>query len=290
MTPLDSGSTSLSRATVSSSPVRVGLGTPPQPAHLPFLAGAALGVFGGRGPAIAVDAVEGTAAAFARLADDTLDVALVPPLALVQPVAAVEPIGCLLRSAGGILIRGDRLAALCEGDTVRIASIGDHPPADGYCRRILQGWAAQEGLAIAAQTIHLDAARGLDPLAALAAGYDGAWPALACDAAIAADTQQPPLRLVTAEECGLPAIGALELVARRCRTDDETARLEALVAALAEAVRRLQADVAAALALWQRHGGGDDPAAAAVLRAALPCLQAPLDRRPGRWRALATVI
>jgi hypothetical protein len=288
MTPLDSGSPTRARPAKPRHRLRIGHQRSIGPACLPLLAADGWDLLAPAGLSLSVDEMPDMGEGFARVADGRLDALVAGPLTLLAPeAAACRPLGALLTAPGGVLIRGERLAALCQGDTVTIATPIGLPAADALCRRLLQGWAARQGRAVAAQTIHIaPIAATSEPLAPLAAGFDGLWPALACHEAAIAAAEGLAVRLVTAEAGGLPAFAAVDLVAHRHPAAEDSERLEALIAVLAEAVRRLAANPETAAGLWQQHAGGSAAAAAAVVRAALPCLNGPLDRQPTHWPVL----
>jgi hypothetical protein len=51
-------------------------------------------------------------------------------------------------------------------------------------------------------------------------------------------------------------------------------------------VGRLRADPSAATALWREVSGDGSEEAARTVEATLPCLKAPMNRDPARWRVL----
>jgi hypothetical protein len=214
------------------------------------------------------------------------DLILTGPLQLLELEArACEPLGCLFETKGGVLVREDRLGKLRAGETLRVASPVSAPLTDRLCRRILQGWAGNQGFAVAETQIALESA-GFDHIENLQAGFDAAWLAFANVAAVSARLRRLPVRLVTAEEGGLPGFSALELVARKHRRSDEIARHEALISVLEATAGRLRADPSIATALWREVSGDGSEEAARIVEATLPCLKTPLNRDPARWRML----
>jgi hypothetical protein len=126
---------------------------------------------------------------------------------------------------------------------------------------------------------------GFDHVENLRAGFDATWLAFANVEEISARLLGLAARLVTAEDGGLPGFSALGLVARKGRRADEIAWHEALISVLEAAARQLRADPSAATALWRKATSADGEGAARIVEATLPCLKAPLNRDPARWRA-----
>jgi putative hydroxymethylpyrimidine transport system substrate-binding protein len=266
--------------------LRIGLEWFVSPHHLALIAARECGLAAGRGLALVFDEPKEHDDRFAALGRGRCDLILTGPLHLLEPKArACEPLGCLFESKGGVLVREDRLGKLRAGETIRVASPVSAPLTDRLCRRILQGWAGNQGFAVAETQIAVEAA-GFHHVDNLQAGFDATWLASANVAEVSARLHGLPVRLVTAEEGGLPGFSALELVARKGRRPDETARHEALISVLEAAARRLRADPSAATALWREASGADGEEAARIVEATLPCLKAPLNRDPARWRAL----
>jgi hypothetical protein len=296
MTPLDTGSLSLARVPAARTFVRIGLDRRLEPAHLPLLALDAWDIGAARGLRVAIQEGLGVADAVDRLAAGGLDAFIAGPLALLHPAAAgCVAAACLARSVGGVLITTDRLDALCLGDTVRIAALRDEPQADGLCRLLLQRWAALQGRAVAGQTIAVDtiaveALPGADPFAALAEGYDGVWPARSSLEAVVAAARELPMRLVSLEECGLPGVTLLDVIVRTPTSAEPDRRIVLLLPALEEAIRRLRADPAAALRLWQERSAVSDDADQAVIAATLASFILPLEAVPERRRVLGAVL
>jgi hypothetical protein len=160
---------------------------------------------------------------------------------------------------------------------------------DSICKRILQGWAGSQGVAIAETQITIEPA-GFNHVDNLLAGFDAAWLAFANVEGVAARQRGLAVRLLTAEEVGLPGFSALELVARRNRRAEEVEKHETLVSVLEMATRKLRADPRRAVALWREASGNDSEEAARIVEATLSCLKLPIDRTPNRWRTLDALL
>jgi hypothetical protein len=260
------------------------------PSHLALIMARDCGLAAARGLALVLEEPWENDDGFANLEHGRCDLILTGPLHLLEPVArAGEPLGCLFETDGGVLVREDRLGKLRAGETIRVASSVAAPLMDSLCRRILQGWAGNQGFAVAETQIAVEPA-GFHHVDNLRAGFDAAWPAFANLEKTSARLRGLAVRLVTAEEAGLPGFAVLELVARRYRRPDEIGRHEALISVLETAACRLQADPSAATALWRRTSGADGADTARIVEATLPCLKSPLNRDPTRWRILETLL
>lgn len=262
----------------------IGLERPRHPGHLGLIAAQAASLAGAAASRLSLFEPEDSKDRFVALRARERDLLVAAPLDLLEPAAAgCEAIGCIFAASGGVLVREDRLGRLRGGETLRVATPSAGPIGVGLCRRVLQGWAGNQGFAVAETQVVVDAVAER-PLDALAAGYDAVWLAYACTDAIEAARAGLAVRLVTTGEVGLPAVAALELVACKDRSAAEIARHEALIAALEEATAGLVAAPERAVALWQRSGGGADDAD--LVQATLPFLKKTVDRNPSRWRAL----
>jgi ABC-type nitrate/sulfonate/bicarbonate transport system substrate-binding protein len=270
--------------------LRVGLEWFLNPHHLALIAVRDWGLAAARGLTLVLDEPKHRYDGFAALARGQCDLILTEPLYLLEPMGrACEPLGCLFETKGGVLVREDRLGKLRAGETIRVASPVPAPLTDRLCRRILQGWAGNQGFAVAETQIVVEPA-GFHHTDNLQAGFDAAWLVFANVEAISTRLRGLPVRLVTAEEGGLPGFSGLELAARKGRRPDETARHEALISVLEAATHRLRADPIAATALWREVSGADGEEATRIVEATLPCLKAPLNRDPQRWQALQALL
>ncbi len=262
------------------------------PAYLPFIAvrdwelgarhGFSLQLASGGEP-------NGGAAALKRGACDLL---VARPLSLLeQDLDGFEPIGCLFDAPGGVLVREDRLAKLRMGELLRVASTTASVPAGRMCRRILQGWAGTQGLAVAETLIAVDPApsAAVADYAAVLAEVDAVWPAYAHTHATVAQMKGTAVRMITAEEGGMPSISAVGLFARQGRPAADIARHTALMECLEAAAARLASDLPAALDLWRR-AGDDRGFAAEIVAATLPLLKTNIDRQPREWQAFKTLL
>ncbi len=266
-----------------SAALSIGLERPRHPGHLGLIAVQVAGLGAAEGLSLSLHEPEDRKDRFAALRARERDLVLAAPLDLLEPAAAgCEAIGCIFAASGGVLVREDRLGRLRGGETLRVATPSAGPIGVGLCRRVLQGWAGNQGFAVAETQVVVDAVAER-PLEALTAGYDAAWLAYGCTDAIEASRAGLAVRLVTTEEAGLPAVAALELVACKDRSPQEIARHDALIVALEAATAGLVAAPERAVALWQRSGGGDD---ADRVQTTLPFLKKTVDRSPARWRAL----
>jgi NMT1/THI5 like len=270
--------------------LRVGLEWFLNPHHLALIAVRDWGLAAARGLTLVLDEPKHRYDGFAALARGQCDLILTEPLHLLEPMGrACEPLGCLFETKGGVLVREDRLGKLRAGETIRVASPVSAPLTDRLCRRILQGWAGNQGFAVAETQIAVEPA-GFHHTDNLQAGFDAAWLVFANIEAVSAQLRGLPVRLVTAEEGGLPGFSGLELVARKGRRPDEIARHEALISVVEAATHRLRADPSAATALWREARDADGEEAARIVEATLPCLKAPLNRDPQRWQALQALL
>lgn len=285
MTAPDSSSPILLRERETAAALRIGLERVLHPGHLALAAVRAAGLASGD-DALVLQEPEDRYEGFAALRARKCDLVVAGPLNLLEPMAGgCEPIGCIFASAGGVLVREDRLGKLRGGEILHVATPASGPLSDGLCRRVLQGWAGNQGFAVAETQVVVEAI-GRQPVDGLEADYDAVWLAYGPVDAVAASRRGLPVRLVTAEEAGLPPFAALELVARKDRPAEEVARHEALVADLEQAASRLAADPEGAVALWRSASGDGSETAAAMVLATLPFLQTRLDRRPAHWQAL----
>jgi hypothetical protein len=227
---------------------------------------------------------------FVALKQRRCDLIVIEPIHLLEPSATdFVAVGCIFETQGGVLVREDGIDKLRSGESLRVATPVSRPMMDRFCRRILQGWAGNRGFAVAETQILIETA-GFRHVDNLAAGFDAAWLAFANIEGVEATQRGLAVRLVTAEEAGLPGFSALELVARKDRSAQEAARHEAVIMALEQAAARLQADPDAAVALWQATSGDTSPSAVAMVRATLPCLKTRADRRPARWQAVQDLL
>jgi NMT1/THI5 like protein len=270
-------------------PLQIGLEQPLHPGHLALIAARDGAI--AAGPTLVLQAPGASGDGFAALARGDYDLILSSPLQVLRPEAQrFEALGCLMVTRGsGVLVREDRIGKLRAGETIRVASPFSDPVSNGLCRRTLQSWAGSEGFAVAETQIAVEPA-GFGHVDNLQAGFDAAWLAVANVDEIQARRRGPAARLLSAEAAGLPGFSALELVARKARGADEIARHEALIAALEEATPILRADAGLALRLWRVASGDQSEEAEDVVQASLKCLKAPLDRAPGRWRALKALL
>ncbi len=272
------------------------------PAHLALIAVHDWDLGTRRGISLQVDVCNEPGSAMAALQQGACDMVVARPLsALAHPLRGCEVIGCLSDVPGGVLVREDRLAKLRMGELLRVAGINPgvagNLPADRMCRRILQCWAGNQGLAVAETLIAVDpapasapaSAAAVDPAAALA-GADAVWPAHANTHTVAARLQGMAVRLVTTQESGLPSISALGLIVRQGRSAAEQARHATLLECLEAAAVRLASDLPAALELWRKSVGDNGGFAEAIVTATLPHLKAHIDRRPRDWQAFAGLL
>ena len=277
---------STSRPLASTPTVRIGLERTLAPDHLALLAAEAWSLFAKRNLAVSVSLLPLPQTGFAALTAGDCDLALLESMQLLDaPADDLETLGCVVRAGGGVMMREHRLRALHEGDTLRIASPVAGPSVASVCRRLLQGWAARQGLAVAGQTIQV-AAVSLSGEDCLAAGYDGFWLPRCGAEDVATQVSAVAMRLISVEDGGMAELPGLELVARCRRSAEECDRYEAVIAAIDEATSRLQQEPGGALALWLQQAPTGSADAERAVRATLPRLCSPVDRRPDRWQAL----
>jgi ABC-type nitrate/sulfonate/bicarbonate transport system substrate-binding protein len=266
--------------------LRIGLEGYLNPGHLALIAARDWGLAAARGISLVLDEPKDRHDGFAALERGDCELILTGPLHLLEPPArGCEALGCLFETRGGVLAREDRLGKLRAGETIRVASPVRGPLTDRLCRRILQGWAGTQGFAVAETQIGVEPA-GFHHIDNLQAGFDAAWIAFANVDEVSARRRGLAVRLLTAEQAGLSSFSALELVARKSRQPAEIERHEALISLLDIAARRLKSDPQAALGVWRKASGDEGEEAAAVVLATVPCLMAPLNRSPRRWRSL----
>lgn len=270
--------------------VRIGLCGRLRPDHLAVIAARDWSGAATRGLDLVLYEPAGSYDVLAALARGDCDLALAAPFDVLSRSASdVEAMGSLFETTGGVLVREDRLARLRAGELLHVAVEASAPLTDSLCRRIVQVWAGAEGFAVAGTQI------AIEPLAAgaaqaLKAGYDAAFPCTANIDEVAARHAGLGVRLLTTEDAGLPGFAALELVAPARRSAEASLRVQAIVASLEESAARLQADPPLALALWRAAAGDLGEDAKAIVAATLPCLKAPLNRAPGRFRALEALL
>lgn len=255
--------------------------------HLTLLAAGEWGLFAERNVTVTLPSPGAPTDGVSALVDSTCDLALIEATRLADATGAnLEALGCVLRRSVGVLMREERLSALRDGDTLRIASPAAETLIDHACRRILQSWAAKQGLAVAGETIRTQWV-GCPAQEALLAGYDGVWVTVGGTDEIAVRQAGFDVQLIAAESCGLKNISGLELFARAQRSLEERARHEAVLLAIEAASKRLKADPDAAVALWKQHGRGSDSEEAVRLAVAGLCV--PIDRTLGRWQTLQSL-
>ncbi|MBK8176271.1 MAG: ABC transporter substrate-binding protein [Rhodospirillales bacterium] len=277
-------------ATPAGNTVRIGLDWFLNPDHLAFIAARDWPDLAAEPLTIVLDEPNQHGDGFAALAGGVFDLIVTEPLTLLEPMAsACEPLGCVFETSGGILIREDRLKKLRAGEIMRIASPMSGRLTDGLCRRILQRWAGNQGVAIAETQIAVEQA-DFRHVENLEAGFDACWLAFANIEAVQARQRGLSVRLLTAEDVGLPGFSALELVARKGRSAEEIALHERFIAALEAAALRLRADEQAAVSLWQSASGEGGSDAREIVIATLACLKAPVDRTPTRWHSLESLL
>lgn len=270
--------------------VTIGLDQPLNPEHLAFLAADAWGLFSERGLVVTLAPAAGPAGTVQSLIDGRCDLALVEAARLIDPaVVETKALGCILRRKVAVLMREERLSAFRDGDLLRIAASVSEPLFERACRRILQGWAAEQGIAVAADTISLETV-GVSATEALLAGYDGAWIAVNAGDESVAQQQSLAVRLITAEAGGLSDTFGLEVVARGHRSREQCAQHDAVLVAVDEAAARLKADAASAISLWRRLQGGGEGDVLELVQLTLAGLCSPIDRAPGRWQALRSLV
>lgn len=285
MTAPSLSSPTLLRERQTAARLRVGLERALHPGHLALAAIRASSA--ASAVALALQAPDVDFDGFAALRARECDLVIAGPLALLEPATSSgEAIGCIFASPGGVLVREDRLGKLRGGEVLHVATSAAWPIADGLCRRVLQGWAGNQGVAVAETQVVVEEVAGRQPADVLEGGFDAAWLAYAPVDAVAAAGRGLAVRLVTAEDAGLPPVAALELVARKDRPAEEVARHEALLTDLEQAASRLAADPEGAVALWRSASGESSETAAAMVRATLPFLQTRIERRPAHLQAL----
>ncbi len=270
--------------------IKIGFERAASPDCLALVAADAWSLFAERNLAISLVLLPLPRTGIAALTEGDCELALIEPLQLLdQPAADLETLGGVVRVTGGLMMREDRLRALTEGDTLRIAAPVAGAGVTGLCRRMLQGWAARQGLAIAGETIQVVAVT-LSGEDCLAAGYDGVWWPQSDAEGVATRIAGSSVRLIAAEDGGVRMLPGLELVARRARTAEESGRHEAVIAAIDAASSRLQQEPDRAVDLWLQYARTSGPDAEQVVRASLARMCSPLDRRPDRWRGLRALI
>jgi ABC-type nitrate/sulfonate/bicarbonate transport systems, periplasmic components len=290
MTAPDAFTVPIIRSRPTDSSVTIGLDRPLNPDHLALLAADEWGLFSEHNLAVTIASPVGPADAMQDLIDGSCDLAVVEAVRLFEPAAAeVEALGCILRRKVAVLMREERLPAFRDGDLLRIASPASEPLFECACRRILQGWAAGQGIAVAANTIFVESV-GMTPTDALLAGYDGAWVAVSAGDETAAQQRGLAVRLITAEAGGLPEVSGLEVVARGQRSQEQHGQHEALLCAIDAAAARLKADPAMAVSLWRRLHSGSGRDAQELVHLAVAGMCSPVDRDPGRWHVLRSLV
>lgn len=287
MTAPDVMTPPISRSSSAAATVTISLDRQLNADHLTLVAAGEWGLFAERNLVVTLPSPGAPTDGISALVDGVCDLALIEATRLVDTAGAdLEALGCILRRKVGVLMREERLSALRDGDLLRIAAPGSETLVDHACRRILQSWAAKQGLAVARDTISTEWV-GYPMAEALLAGYDGAWVVLGSAEETEARQAGGSVRLITAEQSGLADISGLELVSRRQRSQEEQARHGAVLTAIEEASARLKADPELAVALWKRHGRGGG--AEEAVRLAVAGLCAPIDRAAGRWQTLRSL-
>lgn len=229
MTAPASSSPTLLRERETAAALRIALERVLHPGHLALAAGTA--AFAAGNAALTLQAPEAPFDGLTALRAHECDLVVAGPLALLEPAAgSCEAIGCIFASPGGVLIREDRLGKLRGGEVLHVATSAARPIADGLCRRVLQGWAGSQGFAVAETQVVVEEVADSQPADVLENGFDAAWLAYAPVDAVAAAGRGLSVRLLTAEDAGLPPFAALELVARKDRPAEEVALHEALLA------------------------------------------------------------
>lgn len=224
---------------------------------------------------------------FAALAGGEVDLVVNEPLHLVERRDfALTSHGCFFATDGGVLMHRQVLERLAVGGAVRIASPVSNPTTDRLCRDILAAWVAREGGTWDNGLVAIEPA-GFAHVDNLAAGYDGAWLAFANVEGISARVRGLDTRMVTTAEAGIPNFSALELIGAADTAYDVRQATTRLVAALNAVIPGLQANPAAARALWYAASGeavgeeGD-----AIVEASLDRFIAPVRRDIAMWRPM----
>lgn len=255
------------------------------PDHLPLIA--ARDALRAAGLAVELVVPDAHYDGFAALADGAVDLVVNEPLHLVErrPLRLAAH-GCFFATDGGVLMQRAALERLAAGGTVRIASPVSVPTTDQLCRDILAGWLGGRGIALASAQVVIEAA-GFAHVDNLAAGFDGAWLAFANVEGVSAAARGLDVQMVTTAAAGIPDFSALELIAVADAPPALNTAIATLVAALDAAIPALQADPAAARALWYA-ASGEAPSAEtdAIVAATLPRLVAPVRRDAARWRPM----
>lgn len=255
------------------------------PDHLPLLA--ARERLRADGLAVELIAPDDHYDGFVALADGSVDLVVNEPLHLVERRALrLAAHGCFFATDGGVLMHRAALDKLRAGAPVRIASPVSVPTTDQLCRDILAGWLAREAGAAPTADVQIEPA-GFAHVDNLAAGFDGAWLAFANVEGVSAGVRGLDTVMITTAAAGLPDFSALELIAAADAPAELRSVIAGLVAAMNQAIPRLQADPEAARRLWQAASGEAASAESdAVVAATLPRLCAPVRRDAARWRPM----
>jgi ABC-type nitrate/sulfonate/bicarbonate transport system substrate-binding protein len=228
---------------------------------------------------------------FQALADGDVDLVVNEPLHLVERRdLKLKAHGCFFATDGGVLMQRSGLARLLEGAPVRIASPVSTPTTDALCLDILTSWVAGQGArqdgAIGPDQVRIEAA-GFGHVDNLAAGFDGAWLAFGNVEGVSARVRGLDTEMLSTGEAGIPNFSALELIGAADAEAPLRASVEQLVGALDIVTPALQADPAAARALWYAASGEAPSAEAdAIVEASLPRFLAPVRADAGMWRPM----
>ncbi len=224
---------------------------------------------------------------FQALADGEVDLVVNEPLHLVeQRDLRLTAWGCFFATEGGVLMHRAALSRLRSGHGVRIASPVSNQTTDRLCVDILKGWAAQQGLALDANQVVIEAA-GFAHVDNLACGYDGAWLAFANVEGVSARVRGLDTQLITTAEAGIPNFSALELIGAATASASVRDAIKGFVTAINATTPELHRNPDAARRLWYAASGeapGDEPDA--IVAASLSKFLAPVRRDAAMWRPM----
>lgn len=228
---------------------------------------------------------------FAALANGDVEVVINEPLHLLEkhggPVT-LQSLGTFFHTDGGVLISHDAQARLKSGGNIRVASPVSNPVTDGLCKAILTGWMAKQGITVNPAQISVYEA-GFDHIDNLSKGADAAWLAFANIEGVHAKAAGLPVDLCKTSDGGVPGFSALELIVDQNATLEVKQALKTLIGYLDAAVPALQADPAAALAVWCRASATEpDALTAAMVNDTLTRFIAPIRADASRWHPIWT--
>lgn len=257
------------------------------PDHLPLIAGIDQGWFAEAGLDVEFIIPEDHYDGLTAVAAGDIALACNEPLHMIdEPRPCLRALGCFFETDGGILLTGQGIKRLSNGQTIRLAS----PVAGGVTGtiaiEILKRWFEQQSSPIRPEQIAIESA-GFQHLDNIRAGFDGAWLCFANFEGVEARHTDIETRFITTREVGLENFSALELFTGQDFLTRHPDVIETICDLISRGAEYCRHNVGLAADIWYRYSAGPREALMdAIIVDTCPRLVSPLVRNVEKWRPM----